>query len=228
MAAYLADLRRLAEHCNYGDTLDKMLRDRLVWGVNDAGIQRKLLQENDPLTLARALTVAMGAETADKNLKEMKAPPEELNSSCSSQAGVKVKSEPVQRIHTKKKVNMQLHPGHLATTCKFKDKVCHKCKKRGHIARVCRSKPPPSSPGTKPRRPIAQPVRQVGEEQDYDSEESMEPIYTLEQGRETLDYPPLRYILRLIVVVYLWRLTLEPPCLSCVRTCSTSCGLGGA
>jgi hypothetical protein len=29
VAAYMADLRRLAEHCNYGDTLDKMLRDRL-------------------------------------------------------------------------------------------------------------------------------------------------------------------------------------------------------
>ena len=80
VAAYMADLRRLVEHCNYGDTLDKMLRDRLVWGINDAGIQRKLLQENDPLTLARALTIATGPETADKNLKEMKAPAQELDS----------------------------------------------------------------------------------------------------------------------------------------------------
>ena len=56
VADYLAALRRLAEHCNYRDTLEKMLRDMLVWGINDAGIQRKLLQENDPLTLARALT----------------------------------------------------------------------------------------------------------------------------------------------------------------------------
>ena len=99
VAAYMADLRRLAEHCNYGDTLDKMLTDRLVWGINDAGIQRKLLQENDPLTLARALTIATGAETADKNLKEMKAPAQELDSTSSSQASVKVKVEPVQKIH---------------------------------------------------------------------------------------------------------------------------------
>ena len=66
MAAYLAELRRLAEHCNYGETLDLMLRDRLVWGINDAGIQKKLLQESDPLTLARALTVAQVAETAER------------------------------------------------------------------------------------------------------------------------------------------------------------------
>ena len=87
VAAYVAELRRLAEHCNYGTTLDKMLRDKLVWGINDAGIQKKLLQESDPLTLARALTVAQGAETADKNLKEMKAPLQELDSTSSMQSG---------------------------------------------------------------------------------------------------------------------------------------------
>ena len=63
MADYSASLCRLAEHCNYGDTLEKMVRDRLVWGINDAGIQRKLLQENDLLTLARALTVAWGRDS---------------------------------------------------------------------------------------------------------------------------------------------------------------------
>ena len=105
MAAYLAELRRLAEHCNYRDTSDKMLRDRLVWGIDDVGIQRKLLQENDLLTLARALTIAKGAETADKNLKEMKAPVQELDSTSSSPASVKVKSEPVQKIHAKKKLS---------------------------------------------------------------------------------------------------------------------------
>ena len=41
-AAYMAELHHLTEHCNCGDTLDRMLRDRLsVWGLNNAGIQRK-------------------------------------------------------------------------------------------------------------------------------------------------------------------------------------------
>ena len=205
VAAYLAELRRLAEHCNYGDTLDKMLRDRLVWGINDAGIQKKLLQENDPLTLARAVIVAQGAETADKNLKEMKAPPQELDSTSSSPAGVKVKSEPIQKINAKKKFSAREgaqsgvtchrcgHPGHLATTCRFKDQVCHRCKKRGHLARVCRSKPKTSPPsqGTQYKRPTSQPVRQVGEESEDDSDDSMQPIYTLEQGRDSR-LPPIK------------------------------------
>ena len=70
VADYLAALRCLAEHCNYGDTLEKMLQDRLVWGINDVGIQRKLLQENDPLTLARALTVAQGARWLTRTSKK--------------------------------------------------------------------------------------------------------------------------------------------------------------
>ena len=53
VAAYIVELHRLAQHCNNGDTLDKILRDRIVYGINDKVIQKKLLQETD-LTYARA------------------------------------------------------------------------------------------------------------------------------------------------------------------------------
>ena len=83
VSAYVAELRRLAQYCNYGDTLDKMLRDRIVWGINDEATQKKLLQVKD-LTYAKAVSVAQGFETADKNLKEMYAPNAELTSSSSA------------------------------------------------------------------------------------------------------------------------------------------------
>ena len=35
----IAALRALAEHCDFGDSLSTMLRDRLVCGVNHKGIQ---------------------------------------------------------------------------------------------------------------------------------------------------------------------------------------------
>ena len=38
VAAYVAELRKLTEHCGFGDTLNDMLRDRLVCGINDGGI----------------------------------------------------------------------------------------------------------------------------------------------------------------------------------------------
>ena len=61
IAAYVADLRRLEEFCNFGTTLEKMLRDRIVCGVNCEGIQSKLLAERE-LTYERALAIAQGSE----------------------------------------------------------------------------------------------------------------------------------------------------------------------
>ena len=40
VAMYVAVLRKLSEHCNYGETLPEMLRDRLVCGINNEKIQR--------------------------------------------------------------------------------------------------------------------------------------------------------------------------------------------
>ena len=150
-----------------------------------------MLQEA-ALTLERAITVAKRAETAVKNLKEMKAPQLESDSNA-SYAGVKVKSEPVHKLKATKKPPVKDdtvtchrygHPGHLATTCRFKDQVCHRCKKRGHLARVCRSQPKVASPnfqGVPFRKRPPQSVRQVGEESDEDSEvDSIQHLHTVE------------------------------------------------
>lgn len=47
VAAYVAALRELAEHCSYEASLPEMLRDRLVCGINHEAIQRKLLSVKD-------------------------------------------------------------------------------------------------------------------------------------------------------------------------------------
>ena len=55
MATFLSELRSIAEYCNFGDTLETMLRDRLVCGINDDRIQQKLLSEEKGLTLKSAI-----------------------------------------------------------------------------------------------------------------------------------------------------------------------------
>ena len=40
VAAFVAELRALAEFCNFGDTLEVMLQDRIVCGINEDLIQR--------------------------------------------------------------------------------------------------------------------------------------------------------------------------------------------
>ena len=67
----MADLRRLAKDCGFGDSLEKMLRDRLACGINDQTIQRKMLVEKD-LTFKRALEIAEGTQAADQGCESQR------------------------------------------------------------------------------------------------------------------------------------------------------------
>ena len=45
VAVCVSELRAIAQYCNCGNMLEVMLRDRLVCGINDQQIQKKLLAE---------------------------------------------------------------------------------------------------------------------------------------------------------------------------------------
>ena len=57
---FMAALREIAQYCNYGSTLD-----RLVSEVQNAVFQKKLLAEKD-LTFKSALEIALALEIAEK------------------------------------------------------------------------------------------------------------------------------------------------------------------
>ena len=67
MADFVAALRNLAEHCEYKDTLEMMLRDRIVCRIRDEKIQRRLLVEKE-LTFAKAYEIATSMEITSKNM----------------------------------------------------------------------------------------------------------------------------------------------------------------
>ena len=46
--------------CEYGDTLNDMIRDRLVCGISEENIQKRLLGEGSSLTLEKAISIAQG------------------------------------------------------------------------------------------------------------------------------------------------------------------------
>ena len=77
VAAFMAALRQLTEHCELGTTLNDMLRDRLVCGIANTTIQRRLLAESKP-KLKTALDLAQAMEAADKGVEDLqKKPPSE-------------------------------------------------------------------------------------------------------------------------------------------------------
>ena len=128
---YLAELRRLATHCQFREYLDEALRDRFVCGLRSSGIQKCLLTEAKPLMLKKALEVAVAVEAADQKAKE-------LQSSESAQLG-KVEQIPPTRKNTKPCYRCGKQD-HSPSDCKYWDFVCRKCSKKGHLAKVCRGK----------------------------------------------------------------------------------------
>ena len=70
VANYLAALRTTSEHCEFGESISDMLRDRLVCGIGDSHIQRKLLAEAK-LTYDKAVDIALSMEAADKDARDI-------------------------------------------------------------------------------------------------------------------------------------------------------------
>ena len=66
----MAILRKLAEHCDFKETTNDMLCDRLVCRVKHDRIQRALLTESE-LTFDIAFKKARSIETTEKNSQEM-------------------------------------------------------------------------------------------------------------------------------------------------------------
>ena len=74
ISQYLVELKKLAATCEYGDFLEQALRDRLVCGIRDQQIQRKLLSVS-ALTLQKAVEIAVAMELATKQSKQFQDQP---------------------------------------------------------------------------------------------------------------------------------------------------------
>ena len=124
IAQFVAALHQLSEHCNFGGSLDDMLRDQLICGVDDRRIQRRLLAETD-LDFKRAYELAVAMESAEKDATDL-------------QRAVSVHYvQPDKRSST---LCTRCGGNHSSATCRFKEATCFSCSKKGHLARVCRQR----------------------------------------------------------------------------------------
>ena len=150
IADYIAALRELAMNCNFGapERLEEMLRDRLVCGVNHQGIQRRLLSEGD-LTYKDALALAQSIECAESDAKKLgSATPRPNDLVHRMQPDHKPPPPPPQN-HRSPPTCYRCGGPHLANKCRHKDTQCRYCKKKGHLAKVCRAKSRDSTPTQK-------------------------------------------------------------------------------
>ena len=161
IATYVAELRKIAEYCDYGAVLSDMLRDRLVCGIHKQTIQRRLLLETS-LTFDKALEMALAAEAADKDSKRLTVTvlDKDLPTPIGKVRDLPVSGTPGNRSDRGRRVRPKQRGGekqqgtlnasnqechrcggrHDPARCNYKQYECHYCKKKGHLAKVCRKK----------------------------------------------------------------------------------------
>ena len=133
---YVAELKRMAKHCNFRTYLNEVLRDRLVCGLRNKAIQKRLLSEAE-LTFERAIQIAQGMESGERNCLELHGTEEErlikFSRSSTLKGPRKPQWTPIQCFRCGGN-------NHKSAVCRFKDSQCFKCRKVGHIAAVCQGK----------------------------------------------------------------------------------------
>ena len=128
VSIYVLELCSIAEFCNFGQSLEDMLRDCVVCGINDDAESR--------LTLKRALEIAQSLETAAHNKQA-------LQGTLQMSIAGTVTQPKVFKVSSHNAFFRCGKTSHSSAKCKFK---CYHCGKVGHIQVACCGKNKPDQP----------------------------------------------------------------------------------
>ena len=143
---FILQLNKQASKCNYGDRLEEQLCDRLIAGINNISLQRKMLEKKD-ITFAEARSICeqnddlCAATSADTAVLFHRQSTEPVRTAPRVHNTVQRAQVPTSnRVQTKAAINRCLSCGeyHLRSACRFRNATCHACGKMGHIRKVCR------------------------------------------------------------------------------------------
>lgn len=159
VSAYMAALRKAATHCDYRD-LDDALLEQLICGIRDTRLQRRLLAKPD-LTLGGALDEARAHEASTRAAEALQRPSTSKDSSkpspvhredarsssdADSEEDVFRTEDKLREASSRRQSCLSCGGNHERLSCKYKEAICRRCDKKGHLARVCRAMLPRKYP----------------------------------------------------------------------------------
>ena len=150
---FIVELYNLKEFCNYGELTSEMISDRLVVGIRDRRLSKRL-QLDSELTLEKAKKAIRQSGAVQGQQHELKGATGESSSSFDKvQTGHKKSHKPHVRrppSETGKKARQLNNSGNLCTRCgkgphprdkcPAKDAICHRCQRKGHFMSCCLTK----------------------------------------------------------------------------------------
>ena len=138
---YVAELRKLAKNCNFGNAEDRMIRDRIVVGVKCEELRKKLLADSK-LTLQTAITIARSHETSGRQALAMNT--SGVDSSVDAVRHSKPKKEFSKKTEHRSKKNFshrhecrKCGRKHEIDKCPAANEKCFHCDRTGHFKEFC-------------------------------------------------------------------------------------------
>lgn len=186
--AFLVEIRRIADNCNFGSALNRMLRDRIVCGVRSTNLRKQLLARKD-LTLEEAETMAIAAEATESDAKDMSAEPPTV---LKMQAHHRSPSQGNRTRGASHDCGRCGSTKHDDNACRWVNARCYHCGRRGHLAKKCYSAPTDAKVGRRAASVKALTVESASSNDDLDSAY----VWTLISGRKNGLEPPIRRTFR--------------------------------
>ena len=149
---FITELRQKSKDCEFGRNEDDMIRDKLVFSINDIRLKERLLRDN-ALTLRRAMDTCRSAELAKSQIQAMQTSQVVQDTSVDAlrkatgqtRTGSWNKSKTSSKRHVTTTVCHKCGNKHEPRQCPAYGAVCHKCGKNNHFSKVCRASTEKSS-----------------------------------------------------------------------------------
>ena len=135
---YAAKIKKLTEYCEFGAMLKDALRDRSVCGLHKERAQEDLLTQED-LTFRNVVVKAVEKEIAAKDRVELHEK-SNVHQMSRSNSGARPRIPQVSYRDSALESKLCYQYGrnnHSPPEFYFKDELCHKCNKNGHILTMC-------------------------------------------------------------------------------------------
>lgn len=143
VADFAVELQALSKYCDFGEFLDKALRDKFIAGLRNAKIQGELMNSADETTFDEAVTKAKNLEQIEADQTKMKEKQEYANRIVTGSyiRGSRSKSRGREQQRNRQGNSRGRSSSRKSGQRGRRNIRCFNCSKKGHIAKNCWSKP---------------------------------------------------------------------------------------